>query len=384
MLSNLYPPFVVGGYERLVATVADGLSRRGHEISVLTSDYGMGERTLADPFPVERTLRLLVSQKSIYEPFGGTEGERRELSRHNARTLERAIRSRSPDAILVGNLHFLDRAFLAALDRAASRAVYLLTDIYMIHFFDDAFLQDYFRRSVLDPAPGTPRLVPPDPPPLRFEAHASESALQARLVEAGVEQLRRRRREVELAAGRRVHSLPGRCVLCGVSSFVIRRAGEATLALGPQPCAEAVCTSCGINGTGRGAIHAAMDLDGFDPNRESLWVARAASVGARLRAKFPAATVVQQLRDATRGRRFRRIGLLDPPDDAKEGSWLRELDGLLAEDGVAIVAEPPVEGDAWRLLGSAGRAGLSGEVRSFWSEAWGYLGRDHHALVLRR
>ena len=39
-LSNLYPPHVIGGYETLCMEAVEGLAKRGHEVSVLTSTYG--------------------------------------------------------------------------------------------------------------------------------------------------------------------------------------------------------------------------------------------------------------------------------------------------------------------------------------------------------
>lgn len=39
-LSNFYPPHVIGGYESLCMEVVDGLAKRGHEVTVLTSVYG--------------------------------------------------------------------------------------------------------------------------------------------------------------------------------------------------------------------------------------------------------------------------------------------------------------------------------------------------------
>ena len=46
MVSNLYPPYYRGGYELRCAEVATGLLRRGHEVVVLTSTYGLPSRLL--------------------------------------------------------------------------------------------------------------------------------------------------------------------------------------------------------------------------------------------------------------------------------------------------------------------------------------------------
>ena len=44
MVSNLYPPYYRGGYELRCAEVASGLRRRGHELVVLTSTFGLPSR----------------------------------------------------------------------------------------------------------------------------------------------------------------------------------------------------------------------------------------------------------------------------------------------------------------------------------------------------
>ena len=41
MVSNLYPPYYVGGYELRCALIAEGLHQRGHDVKVLTSRFGL-------------------------------------------------------------------------------------------------------------------------------------------------------------------------------------------------------------------------------------------------------------------------------------------------------------------------------------------------------
>lgn len=61
IVNNLYPPFVFGGYEILCHQVVEELKRRGHQVSVITSVYGLD---FAPPEPedeVERSLALTTS-----------------------------------------------------------------------------------------------------------------------------------------------------------------------------------------------------------------------------------------------------------------------------------------------------------------------------------
>jgi glycogen(starch) synthase len=146
-LSNLYPPNVVGGYERLCFEVASGLASRGHQVRVLTSDYG-GK---LEDFPgqiVERTLKLFASDGDIYQPFSCTPEERAAMNIHNIETLTRAVEQFEPHVIFVWNLYFFDPPLLDALKRVKQPIVYLLTDNWLIFLLNAPFIQGYFARRV--------------------------------------------------------------------------------------------------------------------------------------------------------------------------------------------------------------------------------------------
>jgi glycogen synthase len=49
MVSNLYPPHFVGGYEVRCAQVAEALQSKGHEVHVLTSTYGLSRSLFGSP-----------------------------------------------------------------------------------------------------------------------------------------------------------------------------------------------------------------------------------------------------------------------------------------------------------------------------------------------
>lgn len=48
VLSNLYPPYYLGGYELACKDVVDRLEARGHELFVLTSMYGISRKTICE------------------------------------------------------------------------------------------------------------------------------------------------------------------------------------------------------------------------------------------------------------------------------------------------------------------------------------------------
>lgn len=72
-LSNLFPPNVVGGYERLCHAVCSDLAARGHAVTVLTSDHG-GKLAEYPGLTVRRDWRLHTGA-DIYTPYEGSEAD---------------------------------------------------------------------------------------------------------------------------------------------------------------------------------------------------------------------------------------------------------------------------------------------------------------------
>src|SRR4051812_38154383 len=116
VLSNLYPPNVVGGYERLCFDVASALAAQGHGITVLTSRYG---GKVAD-YPGQTIIREwdLLTGADIYVPYAGTAEERERINRSNLETLRRVMHQASPEVVFAWNLFFLDAGVLDALEHS--------------------------------------------------------------------------------------------------------------------------------------------------------------------------------------------------------------------------------------------------------------------------
>ena len=159
-LSNLYPPNVVGGYERLCFEVAQGLSQRGHAITVLTSRYG-GKPASHQGQTVIQELDLLTGP-DIYTPWSGTPEQREAINRNNLATLARVQQDERPDIIFAWNLFFLDASMLDALSASAVRVVLMLTDNWLLVMRNPAFVSQHFTTIVHGdgqfPAPPAPNL----------------------------------------------------------------------------------------------------------------------------------------------------------------------------------------------------------------------------------
>src|ERR1700719_3334157 len=107
VISNLYPPHHIGGYELCCKEAVEGLRKRGHEVCVLTSDYGVEK-----PEEDGQTCRWLAIDLSPGgKHFGGKPAgllartiglSRKEI--HNLRAFRRAVKAFRPDVVYLWNL----------------------------------------------------------------------------------------------------------------------------------------------------------------------------------------------------------------------------------------------------------------------------------------
>ena len=124
-VTNLYPPYNVGGYELICGTVNRAMQARGHETRVLTSDYGVTERGLpTGEQGVERTLRL---HGFFGNPWLGI-GKLRALEVHNNNALRRALAEFQPDVVHVFNLGGISKSLAHTLRLANVPTVYFVSD----------------------------------------------------------------------------------------------------------------------------------------------------------------------------------------------------------------------------------------------------------------
>ena len=158
VLSNLFPPHVVGGYERLCHAMSMELAARGHAVTVLTSRHGGAAPDLPG-LAVRREWELRTGA-DIYAPYQGSAEESAALAARNLAALNRALEAVRPDVVFAWNLFFLDPSLLDALQAGPHRTVVMLTDNWLLVMRNPQFVAGFFQTMVHGPGECAP---PPQP-----------------------------------------------------------------------------------------------------------------------------------------------------------------------------------------------------------------------------
>lgn len=123
VVSNLYPPHAIGGYEERCRFITEGLRARGHEIRVLTSHHGLPGPAVDDA-GVQRLLRIhgffghpWLGLRALYV-----------LERHNHAVLRAQVADFQPDIVHVWNLGGLSKTLILTLRDLGRPTVYDVSD----------------------------------------------------------------------------------------------------------------------------------------------------------------------------------------------------------------------------------------------------------------
>jgi glycogen synthase len=133
MVTNLYPPYWLGGYELMASWVAEGLRERGHAVEVLTGRGAAFEGR--DDIRPELDLDLAgLCEAHRGEGIAFTRGWSEDWRRHvfngrNREACRAAIERRRPDLVSFWNSAFVTFAPLAAARKAGVPAVVHLSDV---------------------------------------------------------------------------------------------------------------------------------------------------------------------------------------------------------------------------------------------------------------
>lgn len=124
VLSNLYPPHEIGGYELRCRDIMERLAERGHDVRILTSDHYVPGRAGESQPHVNRHLRIHGMYGHAWLPVHRL----RTLERHNHQTLEHALQDFEPDLIHVWNMGGLSKSLLHRVEASGLPVVYDISD----------------------------------------------------------------------------------------------------------------------------------------------------------------------------------------------------------------------------------------------------------------
>lgn len=190
-LTNFYPPHVIGGYESLCMEAVEGLARRGHAVTVLTSTYGYDhafqEGNIHRLLTLEGDLQFYKMKDAWVYP---------QTNARNLGHLRRLIAEIQPDIVFIWGMWNLSKRLAWEAERLmGSRVVYYLANPWPIEanmhrqFWDapaTSLPKTLVKKLLRIPA----RLLLRDEwtqVPLRFEyAPCCSAAQRDQLLDAGV------------------------------------------------------------------------------------------------------------------------------------------------------------------------------------------------------
>jgi glycogen(starch) synthase len=132
-LINLYPPYIVGGYEMLTRDIAEELTARGHDVNVLTA---RGRQLDGVPHTHQVFNYSLDDKDALF--LGGRKLTAIELFRHHVfdlttyRHVRRAVQKLRPDIVVVDNLYMASAAPLLAVRDAPCPVVAQVADKWLL------------------------------------------------------------------------------------------------------------------------------------------------------------------------------------------------------------------------------------------------------------
>lgn len=173
-LSNFYPPASRGGYEQWCQEVLDGLRCQGHDVRVLTSNFGKKHLSVPDPAWVDRTLYLemeLASLRNALQFFT----HRKKRERQNIHYVRQIVKNFGPDAVLVWGMWNLHRSVPALVEELmAGRVAYYMGDYWPT--LPNQF-QNYWNSPARNIMTGFPKSLM-KPVAQKILAHEKRPALQ--------------------------------------------------------------------------------------------------------------------------------------------------------------------------------------------------------------
>jgi glycosyltransferase involved in cell wall biosynthesis len=124
VITNLYPPHEIGGYELRCRDVCDRLKASGHEIRIVTSNHKVAGRTEIPEPHVSRKLRINGMYGNPWLPIQRLYAQ----EKHNHQVLADEITTFRPDLIHVWNMGGISKSLLLRIEKGTIPIVYDVSD----------------------------------------------------------------------------------------------------------------------------------------------------------------------------------------------------------------------------------------------------------------
>ncbi len=146
-LSNLYPPYAIGGYEQGCKDVLEGLAGRGHQVQVLTTTYGVGrprveEQGEDNPITIERQLYFHWRPERAWQSAWELAG----IEQLGLADFHRAVREFRPEVLSLWNMGGLSESLISAAQSSGIPAVFHISDEWPRRMGGDPWLHFWCRR----------------------------------------------------------------------------------------------------------------------------------------------------------------------------------------------------------------------------------------------
>ena len=144
VVTNLYPPHHIGGYELGCQDVVEALRQRGHRVQVLTSRYGT-----ARPRQEDHVFRWLPTTLtwSYARPTPGYYLRLFLLEWQSQILFTRIIKKYQPRLVYIWSPRYISLRLAMVARRLGIPTVYFVSDDWLAHWQDDPWLNLWFHRS---------------------------------------------------------------------------------------------------------------------------------------------------------------------------------------------------------------------------------------------
>jgi glycogen synthase len=129
IISNIYPPIIFGGYEILCSQVGDELKKKGHEITILTSEFLSQE--IKDEEGIYRCLKLTSDYPKEGENVGYVDFSLKrinKIAKINLKKTLQIIKKTSPDIVFCWCLNRITLGPIFAAQKTGIPVCYTIND----------------------------------------------------------------------------------------------------------------------------------------------------------------------------------------------------------------------------------------------------------------